>query len=296
MPLPAPLVAPETLLSPALLARLRQLASRILRRSERGESRGGGGGATPEFDGYRAYTPGDDPRFLDWSVYARLERLLVKVYAPESRGSVGVLLDTSASMRIGRGEKALCAARCAAAFAYLGLCTRRPVVLGVFADGLLGVGGPYRNLEGFADCLRFAAAAPTGAGTRLGAAATDFFSRARDRGSLFVVSDFFQEESLPQELAAISERVGSLHLVQVLALRDCEPRLSGTCLVEDPESERRLRLVAGRELQAQLRALVAGHLDAFARLCRGLGVVHGVIRAEERFDEAFLRHLLEQSG
>jgi len=296
MPSPAAAAGPETLLSPALLARLRPLASRLLRRSERGESRGGGGGATPEFAAYRAYTPGDDPRFLDWSVYAKFERLLVKLYAPESQGSVCVLLDTSASMRTGQGEKALCAARCAAAFAYLGLCVRRPVFLGVFAESLLSVGGPYRHPEALADCLRFAVGAPTGEGTRLGVAAADFLSRARGRGHLFVVSDFFQEEPLPAELAAIRERAGSLHLAHVLAGRDLEPRLRGTCLIEDPESERRLRLVAGLELQAQLRELIAEHLDGIASACRNLGIVHGVIRAEDRFDTALLRHLLAQVG
>jgi len=293
MPPAATLTATEALLDAPLLERLRRLAAWLLRRAQRGEFRGGGGGATPEFETYRPYTAGDDPRYLDWSVYARSEKLLVKLYAPESLGPVFVLLDTSASMRTGRGEKARSGARCAAAFAFLSLCVRRPVYLGAFAETLLAAAGPYRGPESLPECLRFFSRAPTGQGTRLGAAAADFLARTRNRGRLVVISDFFQDEPLPPQLGALRERAGLLHLARILDERDLEPKLRGTCLVEDPESERRIRLVAGSELQEQLRALVRGHVDDTARACRELGVSHGVIRTAERFDDALVRHLLE---
>lgn len=292
--MPAAATAPraEELLDAALTERLCRLAGWLLRRVERGDSRGGGAGATPEFEAYRPYTPGDDPRYLDWSVYARSERLLVKLYAPESQGPLFVLLDASGSMRTGRGEKALCAARCAAAFAFLGLCVRRPVHLGAFAGGLLAAGGPFRGPGALPECLRFLAGAPAGAGTRLGEAGAGFLELARGRGRLVVVSDFFQEEPLGPQLAALRGRAGLLHLVQVLDQRDAEPRLRGTCLVADPESDRTVRLLAGAELQAQLRALVRGHLDGLARTCRELGATHGVIRTAARFEDELLGHLL----
>ncbi|MEZ4597092.1 MAG: DUF58 domain-containing protein [Chloroflexota bacterium] len=51
-----------------------------------------------EFTDYREYAPGDDLRALDWNVYARLERLFIKLFVEEQDVAVHVLLDASASM------------------------------------------------------------------------------------------------------------------------------------------------------------------------------------------------------
>ena len=52
-----------------------------------------------EFSDYREYQPGDSPRNIDWSLYARSDRLYVKTYQEEQNLSVLLLLDASASMR-----------------------------------------------------------------------------------------------------------------------------------------------------------------------------------------------------
>src|SRR5512146_3254722 len=58
-------------------------------------------GFSQEFAEYRAYTPGDDLRHVDWNVYARTERAYLKRYRGETNTQIMVLLDTSASMSFG---------------------------------------------------------------------------------------------------------------------------------------------------------------------------------------------------
>ena len=80
-------------------------------------------GQSVEFADYRDYTLGDDLRQLDWNVYARLERLLVKLFVEEEDLTVTLLVDASASMAGGHPEKLRFAKRAAAALGYVGLAS-----------------------------------------------------------------------------------------------------------------------------------------------------------------------------
>src|ERR1700759_5400440 len=60
-------------------------------------------GFSQEFAEYRAYTPGDDLRHVDWNVFARTEGAFLKRYRGETNTEVSILLDTSASMGFASG-------------------------------------------------------------------------------------------------------------------------------------------------------------------------------------------------
>src|SRR6187401_2674827 len=90
-------------------------------------------GQSVEFADYRDYALGDDLRQLDWNVYARLERLFVKLFIEEADVTVTLLVDASASMATGRPEKLLFAKRAAAALGYIALASEDRVSLSVIA-------------------------------------------------------------------------------------------------------------------------------------------------------------------
>ena len=81
-------------------------------------------GQSVEFADYREYTLGDDLRQLDWNVYARLEKLFVKLFVEEEDVTITFLLDASPSMAYGKPEKLLFAKRAAAALGYIALAAR----------------------------------------------------------------------------------------------------------------------------------------------------------------------------
>src|ERR1039457_774523 len=58
-------------------------------------------GFSQEFAEYRAYSPGDDLRHVDWNVYARTERMYLKRYLGETNSLLTILLDASNSMQFG---------------------------------------------------------------------------------------------------------------------------------------------------------------------------------------------------
>ena len=84
----------------ALVSR-RVFAGRM--RAERRTKKSGSG---VEFADHRDYQPGDDFRYLDWNVYQRFERLLLRLYEEEEDLAIYFIVDASASMGFGDGREA----------------------------------------------------------------------------------------------------------------------------------------------------------------------------------------------
>src|SRR5688572_11228373 len=109
-PPPAPSSAkPGMLLDPAFMARLDQLdviSRKVLAGKMKGERRSKRRGQSVEFADYRNYSVGDDLRFIDWNIYARLDKLFLKLFLEEEDLALYVLVDTSASMNYGDPNKA----------------------------------------------------------------------------------------------------------------------------------------------------------------------------------------------
>src|SRR5262245_61454477 len=114
----------EQLLDPEFMHRLEQLeivSRKIFAGKMRGERRSKRKGESVEFADYRNYVVGDDLRFLDWNILARLDRLFLKLFLEEEDLHVSLLIDASKSMDWGAPTKSLYAKRVAAALAYIGL-------------------------------------------------------------------------------------------------------------------------------------------------------------------------------
>src|SRR3984885_1971707 len=98
------------LLSPEFMARLDQLdvvSRKLLAGKMKGERRSKRRGQSVEFADYRNYVVGDDLRFIDWNIYARLDRLFLKLFLEEEDLSLYILIDVSKSCDYGNPNKAL---------------------------------------------------------------------------------------------------------------------------------------------------------------------------------------------
>ncbi|MDX2116198.1 MAG: DUF58 domain-containing protein [Planctomycetota bacterium] len=125
----------DDLLDPGLAARLTRLdyrTRRIFAGKLQGERRSKRRGQSVEFDDYRDYVPGDDLRFIDWNVYARFDRLFIKLFLEEEDLSVHIAVDASPSMHAGAPPKLLHAARIAMALGAVGLAGNNRVGMTIF--------------------------------------------------------------------------------------------------------------------------------------------------------------------
>src|SRR5256886_6836203 len=134
-----PDTVPAPLLEPQFLAQLEQLelvTRKIFVGRMKGERRSKRKGQSSEFADYRNYVIGDDLRFLDWNLYARLDKLFLRLFMEEEDLHFYVLIDNSLSMDFGRPTKLHYAKQVAAALGFIGLVNLDRVVIQAFNNRL----------------------------------------------------------------------------------------------------------------------------------------------------------------
>ena len=152
-------------------------------------------GFAVEFAGHREYVPGDDVRHLDWKVYFRHERHVIKQYEMETNLVCHLMLDVSESMRYGQGDtnKLLYAARLAITLGHLIVKQSDKVGLTLFDEQILDAMKPSNTM---AQVLQMATSidriTPTRK-TRIGSSLLDLAARAGRRGIIVVLSDLLVE-------------------------------------------------------------------------------------------------------
>src|SRR5205814_3670807 len=127
------------LLDPEFLARLEQLelvSKKIFMGRMKGERRSKRKGQSVEFADYRNYVVGDDLRFLDWNLMARLDKLFIRLFMEEEDLHFYVLIDNSLSMDFGSPSKLRFAKQIAAALGFIGLVNMDRVVIEAFNERL----------------------------------------------------------------------------------------------------------------------------------------------------------------
>src|SRR5689334_2160020 len=130
----------DSLLDPAFLRKLERLriqARRAFPGQMRGERRSTRRGASVEFADFRKYEAGDDFRHVDWNIYARLERLMLRQFVEEEDVRIDILVDQSQSMRFGEPRSKFdFARRAAAALTFLGISSLDRVGVAAFDSSL----------------------------------------------------------------------------------------------------------------------------------------------------------------
>jgi uncharacterized protein (DUF58 family) len=236
-----------TVFDEAFLRQLERLLL-LMRSPVRGGLKGGRRsvkrGQSVEFADYRDYTPGDDLRQLDWNVYARLEKLFVKLFVEEEDITVTLLLDASASMATGRPDKLTFAKRAAAALGYIGLASEDRVAVSALTGRiarrravLRGSGRVFRLLADLSSIQ------PAEGSTDLVAAARHAAAQLHGRGVVVLLSDLLDTgaDRVIRELAATGSELIVLH---VLSPDELDPALEGDLRLVDTETGERVDITA----------------------------------------------------
>lgn len=218
------------------LERLGVLMKQPVRGGLKGGRRSVKRGQSVEFADYRDYALGDDLRQLDWNVYARLEKLFVKLFIEEEDVTITFLLDASPSMAFGRPEKLLFAKRAAAALGYIALAGEDRVVVTALTGrtarrqgGLRGSGRVFRLLANLSTIQ------PATGATDLLASARHAAAMLTGRGVIVLLSDLLDQaaDRVIRELAATGSELIVLH---VLSPDELDPPLEGDLKLVDSES------------------------------------------------------------
>jgi len=266
-----------TVFDEAFLRQLERLLL-VLRNPVRGGLKGGRRsvkrGQSVEFADYRDYTPGDDLRQLDWNVYARLERLFVKLFIEEEDITISVLVDASASMAAGSPSKLLFAKRAAAALGYIGLASEDRVVVsslvGRTAIRRRGIRGSGRVFRLLADLSAIEAADGP---TDLVAACRHAAAQLTGRGLVLLISDLLDPgaDRVLRELAAARSELIVLH---VLSPDELDPQLEGDLRLVDVETNDGVDVTVDLPTIDRYKERLAAWQEALAEVARKRGATY----------------------
>ncbi|HET6429360.1 MAG TPA: DUF58 domain-containing protein [Phycisphaerae bacterium] len=258
------------------LQRLGMLAKRMAPApSAGGHRRGRRLGDGLEFADHRAYAPGDDIRFLDWPYYARMERLLLRLFHEHSEGAVSLLLDASASMSAGQVRKFDYARRTAAALSYVAMVSLDRVQVLPFAESLGEGIRTGRNSGQILRVLDFLSPLPCGGRTRLDVAVDQFLRRGGHAGTVIVLTDAMDlGEDLSPALAALRRHGDEVILLHVADPFDASPPVAGPVQLEGLEAGERLTVHVTDAVLAEYRRQWDRFAAAVERTCLARGTVY----------------------
>ena len=283
-----------SLLDPQFLKQIARLQIRsdvVFRGKFKGERRSLNRGASVEFADYRTYELGDDLRHIDWNVYARLDRLFLKLFNAEEDLPVFILIDNSVSMDFGQPTKLECAKQVAAALSYIGLISFDRVSVYTFSDQLTPI---VPSMYGKAQFPKLSQAIEriTGGGeTHLTACLQRFLTEIKGPGVGVIISDFWDMGGYETAIKGLLSRSFDLTLIHLLSDEEIQPRLSGELQLADAETGQ------AKEITVNESALVsyADRLNAFCenlkRYCLNRGVTYIRMNQQTSIDQFILQDL-----
>jgi uncharacterized protein (DUF58 family) len=228
-------------------------------------------GTSLEFADYRRYAPGDDLRYLDWGIYARSDRLYVKLFREEVDLFVYVFIDASASMAFPSArEKFIPASHIAAALSYVVLANQDHVKIHLLG-GASGAGASpiYRGRRRLVDCVNFAAAATPGGSMDMAAALAQHLQKLRRPGKAILISDFLMPASSYQKGLNVLRAFNlDIAVIQVLTRAEVEPRFDGGGVnLVDSETQAEINLQWDKQARQKYQSRLAQHNSQIRSFC-----------------------------
>ena len=293
-------------LDPDVIARLESLSLRakvIAEGALTGLHRAHQRGASVEFAEYKEYSPGDEIRHIDWRVYAKADRYVVKQFEQETELSAHLVLDASGSMTY-RGKhltKLEYAAHLLGALAYLLIRQRDKAGLLVFGDRSLERHIPPRARPAHLhDLLTVIESAMAGGGGDESVAAA--LERAgelagRRRGMVVIATDFFDVER-ERALAALKHLRGRGHDVVLFHILDADELglpFEGLTRFVALETPREL-LASASAIRREYQRRLAGFLDGVAGACTDGGIDYVPVPTGRPMEQILSTFLARRSG
>jgi uncharacterized protein (DUF58 family) len=290
-------VSDKPLLDPQFLARLEQLelvSRKIFLGRMKGERRSKKKGQSVEFADYRNYVVGDDLRFLDWNLFARLDKLFIRLFMEEEDLHFYVLLDNSLSMDFGNPTKLLYAKQLAAALAFIGLVNMDRVVIEAFnnrtAQSLPAVRGK-KSLWRVLDFLQ--KLAPAGSSDMKEALRT-FSIKSSGKGIVVVLSDFMDKGGYEDALRYLVARQMDIYAIQILSQDEIEPEIVGDLKLVDVEDEDVAEITVSAPLLKRYKQNLAAYRSAMHEWCTRRGVMYLFTSNQVPFDKLVLSYLRQR--
>jgi len=286
------------LLDPALLARIGQLelvSRRVLRGRLKGERRSKRKGQSVEFADYRNYVPGDDLRFIDWNLYARFDRLFLKLFLEEEDLHFFALVDCSPSMNFGDPTKHFYALQLAAALGYIGLCRQDRIRIEPLGLPAAARQAPtLRGRHSLSRMLGYLKSLKCEGKESLESSVKSFCMRNPGQGIVVLISDLMDKDGYDQALKYLVSRNLDVYVLQVLSMAEIEPDLAGDLKLVDSEDGDIAEISVSQRLLDRYRRTLAAFIGQAREFCARRSITYMMTTTDRPVDRLITRYLRER--
>lgn len=293
------------LLDPVFLRKLEGIdvmSRKILQGKLQGERRSKKRGQSVEFADYRNYVVGDDLRRIDWNLYARLDKLFLRLFMEEEDLSLAICVDTSASMDFGEPNKLHYAKQLAAALGYIGLVNFNRVSVHACTttvdDSLMNLRGkqPIPQMLDFLQSQSPDHASPSASGTMndLTQACKRLALLQRSPGIVVLISDFFDKGDLADALRYLSGQRYDTYVIQLLAPQETDPvkgQIVGDLRLRDIEDGDIAEVSVSPELLKRYKANIQAYCQHIRELCARRGMMYLLSETDVPLETMVLNYL-----
>jgi len=292
----------QRFLDPRVLARLANLsliAKTVVEGFLLGLHRSPYFGVSIDFAEYRPYAPGDDPRSIDWNVYARSDRHYLKKYHGETNAEVHIVLDASASM----GYRSPLGPRdavskfeygcfLAASLAHFAIHQRDSVGLLLFDTDITDK-VPARARRGqLSRILHVLDRASPGKSTNFTESLQNVVQFLNRRGIVILISDFYEvPATMMKAVRALQYGGNDLIVFHLLDPAELELRVDQPLILEDVETAERMEIIP-EVIAQQYHDLLQEHIRTLQHECRTSRIDYTMLDTSRPLDHALFAYLL----
>jgi uncharacterized protein (DUF58 family) len=293
---PAPTLGatPETFFDTNFLRRLERLhliAKRLNWAGTKGEHAVSRKGFSLEFSDYRRYQRGDDLRYIDWNIYRRLDRLLLKIFTAEEEMNIYLFIDISRSMAEGDPVKLDYAKQVAAALGYIGLKNLDRVGGAAFSSVLHKPLTLGRGRKQILNMFRFLAELSCAGETNLRGAVHAFTKLFPHPGLVVIVSDLFDPSGWRPALEELTGKNHQVLLVHIVDEGELKPEPRGDVALVDVEAGGERKFFLDTDLVRRFEQEMAGYFHEIEAVCASRKIDYLRTTTQAPFDEFVLQTL-----
>lgn len=246
-------------------------------------------GAGVEFADHRDYQPGDDFRYLDWNVYQRFDRLLLRLFEEEEDLAIYFIVDASTSMGFGDAKKLRYAKRVAAALAYVGLANLDRVSIVSTTDKVLSRMPATRGKARIFKVFRFLKELQPEGHTNLEDALKTFVAQNKRRGLVVLASDLYDPHGFERGINVLRYNKFDPFVVHIIDKEEAKPKLAGDVLLYDCETGDEREVTVTAKVLERFEHAYGEYLAEIDRFCSSKQVPYIQADVSIPFDELILR-------
>lgn len=253
-------------------------------------------GYNVEFSEHRPYMQGDEPRDIDWKVYAKSDKFYVKQFEEDTNMRCVLMLDVSGSMEFGDGalNKRDFGSYLTASLSYLMLRQQDSVGLVTFAGGIRKFIPPRSNPNHFNVILDELEHTDPGGDTSVSSSLHELAERMKRRGLIVVISDLLDDPGkVVNGLKHLRHKKHEVIVFHVLHDHELDFPYKGQILFRDMEGGAEI-LTGATELAAEYRRLMGEFSDRYRRECLGNYMDYTLMRTGGGYDSALFTYLAKR--